>query len=465
MARIVERQDTLTVVGHADQRRFDGDSASLARAVLELLRAPLTDAQLLEGLKAQFEGVASRAGLIDELLGHLRATHAVIPHVETAAPSRPLHGTRVLLAASGAVAASFTPMLVTGLQSAGSEVRVALTPHARRFVSTRALAALTHRDVLMSLWTGKTTAPAPHIEAAEWADVVVVAPASATTLARLATGDCSEVVAATAIATKAPVVLAASMNPKMHAAPSVKRNIAQLRDDGFYLVWPSWGLEVAQTPEQRKLLLGPMLPADSLVDIVAALAPRRPTTPRPDAAFWDDHYVHGTPPWHSETLDEGLRSAMGAGRGRLLDLGCGLGTVAIEAARAGFEVTATDVSPIAIAAAKERARGVAIEFVVDDLLHSNLRATFDVIVDRAVLHTLPAASHDRYVRHVTRLLTVGGRLVLEAHCDPEEARHLGTQAFDERRLHALLAPELEIVASSASTIAGAKALRVVAVRR
>ncbi len=464
LARIVESGQTLTIVGPSDQRRFDGDSAALARAVLEFLRAPSTDAELRDGLAAQFEGVGDRPELIDALLGHLRASAAVIPHVDAVPLARPLANTRVLLAATGAVASSFTPVLVSALQGAGAEVRVALTAQARRFVSPRALEALTHHPVLTSLWKGKPSSPAPHIEAAEWADLALVAPASATTIARLATGDCSDVVAATVITTTAPKVIAPSMNPKMHDAPAVKRNVQQLRADGFHLVWPSWGLEVAADPGARRALLGPMLPVEALIDIAAALAPKRAARTRPDAAFWDDQYSRGPLGWHSDAIDTDLRDALGEGRGRLLDLGCGLGTVAIAAAQAGFDVTATDISAIALAAAKKRAGELKISFIADDLLHSGLTGPFDVVVDRAVLHTLPAETHDRYVRHLARLLPPRARLVLKVHCDPEQTRRLGTVAFDADGLQKLLAPELKIVSCADSLIAGSKALCVVAVR-
>ncbi len=457
-ARIAEHRQTLTVFGRNEQRRFDGASAVLARAVLELLRSPQSRDALLTALELQFEGVRDRSELLDELLNHLRASGSIAEHVTRhEPPSRPLAASRVALAATGAVATSFTPLLVSLLQNAGAEVRVALTRSARRFVTVRALEALTHHPIGTSLWNGTAAEPAPHLALAEWADLVLIAPASATTLSRLVQGDCSELVAAVAIATRGPVILAPSMNPAMLAAPSVRRNLDQLRDDGFHVVWPSSGFEVAARPGARTLLTGPMLPPEELVAIVRALMPTRAETPRPDAAFWDGVYAHPPSqlPWHSPTVDPDLAAVLKQGRGRLLDLGCGLGTVAIAAARLGYQVTASDVSPVALDAARAAAGELAIDFVADDFLRSTLDGPFDVIVDRAVLHTLPTAAHDRYLRQLARLLSPGARLLLKVHSDPDQTRTLGTTCFDLPRLTALLAPELQIESCLESSLPGA----------
>lgn len=455
-AAIAEREQSLAVFGRSDVRKFDGDSAALARSVLELLRSPKSREELLAGLDLQFEGVRTRPELVDELLTHLQASAAVSTYFPTPSGPGPLAGTHVVLAATGAVASAFTPVLVHQLQIAGAEVRVALTSSARRFVAVRSLEALTHHPVAASLWKGTASAPAPHIALAEWADLVLVAPASATTLARLAQGDCSELVAATAIATRAPVVLAASMNGAMLQAPSVLRNLQQLREDGFHIVWPATGFEVADRPEARIAKLGPMPSADTLVRIVCALVPRRAPAIRPKAEFWDRIYAQPVSAllWHCATLDPDLAAALKQGRGRLLDLGCGLGTVAIAAAQLGYQVAASDVSTAALTLARAAAGNAPIDFIDDDFLNSKLKGPFDTVVDRAVLHTLPVASHDRYLRQLVRLLRPGGRLLLKVHSNREEARKLGTTAFDLPRLTALLAPELHIESCTDSSLPG-----------
>ena len=147
----------------------------------------------------------------------------------------------------------------------------------------------------------------------------------------------------------------------MFDAPAVRRNLAQLRADGFHVAWPTWGHEVADAPGHRRPVLGPMLPADALVAIAAALVRPRPAPPtsatRPDDAFWDAIYAHppGALPWHSDAVDPDLAEALKAGKGKLLDLGCGLGTVAIAAAQLGYDGTASDVSPAALAQPRAKA--------------------------------------------------------------------------------------------------------------
>jgi 3-polyprenyl-4-hydroxybenzoate decarboxylase/protein-L-isoaspartate O-methyltransferase len=464
-ARIAEQRQTLTVFGPVDVRRFEGDSAALARSVLALLRVPHDRAELLAALAAEFEDVGQRPEIVDQLLGHLEACGVVGPR-SPRAESRGA-GARIVVASTGAIATAFSPLLVSLLQASGAEVRVALTRAAKKFVAPRALEALTHAPVVSSLWSGAAGEPAPHIALAEWADLVVIAPASATTIARLVRGDCSDVVSATAIATRAPVIIAPSMSPGMFDAPSVQRNLEQLKADGFHVVWPSWGVEVAEKPGARRAVFGPMLPPEELVAIIRALTPPRAVAPRPDAVFWDGVYSH-TPadqlPWHSAVLDADLEAALKEGRGRLLDLGCGLGTVAIAAAKLGYEVTASDVSSVALEGARKAAGPLPISFVADDILSSKLEGPFDVIVDRAVLHTLPSQSHDRYLRSIARLMKPGGRLMLKVHSDLAQTRMLGTQCFDESRLATLVAPELVVESCKASRLQSASALWVQARR-
>ncbi|MGH7297745.1 MAG: flavoprotein, partial [Polyangiaceae bacterium] len=152
----------------------------------------------------------------------------------------------------------------------GLRVRVAATPSALRFVSALALEALTHEAVVRSRWPVQVGAPVPHLELARWADVVVVYPATATTLSRIARGDCSSVVSALAISARAPVLLAPAMNEAMLDAPSVRRNLAQLRDDGFIVMHPSLGYEVAAAPTDRRLRYGAAPTVQNVVRVVEA---------------------------------------------------------------------------------------------------------------------------------------------------------------------------------------------------
>lgn len=268
VVRIYDHADrTVILDARGGALELRGDSAELARAVLaHLAQGPRSRGEILDHLADLSGGPITETTAIDQLLAVLKDARVITAPEASAAPTTP--GRRIVLGISGAIAAMHTPALVQALLARGHRVRVMATNDARRFVSIEALAALTHQVVSSDLWSGTPDAPVPHLELAEWAELMVIAPASATTLSRIATGDCSDLVAAAAISTRAPVLLAPSMNPAMLSAPAVARNIEQLRGDGFRIIHSAFGLEVAETPEARQPLLGPSPPAAALLDIV-----------------------------------------------------------------------------------------------------------------------------------------------------------------------------------------------------
>ncbi|MFO0626702.1 MAG: flavoprotein [Polyangiales bacterium] len=420
-----EGDDTLVLVGRTTLR-FEGDSAALARTVLALLVTPRTRAALLHAIAGEVGAPlsADEAAVVDALVDTLRRHGAV---TETPAPQGDLRvGRNVLVAVSGAVAAVDAPALVRLLQASGHAVRVAMTSSARRFVSARALAALTHAPVHRSLWSGRATEPAPHIALARWADVVAVYPCTASTLARLAAGDAADLVSATVCATAAPVLLAPSMNHAMLTAPAVQENLARLRARGVRVAHAAVGLEVADDPAHRDEMLGPaMAPAAfaRIVDAVTASLPLR-------AHDWETLYRRDLPrPWevpHDLALDELLRMfAPAESHPRMLELGCGLGEHAIARTHAGWSVTALDVSARAIAHAA--ARESVVTWVCDDVTRTRLHGRFDVVVDRGCFHTLDAAGRARCAAQVARWLRPEGVWVLKVHA--EGGPDVGTARF------------------------------------
>src|SRR5579864_4665095 len=128
-------------------------------------------------------------------------------------------------------------------------------------------------------------------------------------------------------------------------------------------------------------------------------------------------YRWGTPPWVGEARSELVRLVEG-GRlqaGKAIDLGCGEGDNAIFLAKNGFEVTAVDFAPAAIAKARRKAQlaGVKVEFVVDDLTSlRNVGGTFDLLVDYGTLDDLSPANRERYVREVLPLARPGSDFLL-----------------------------------------------------
>lgn len=159
----------------------------------------------------------------------------------TPGPDRPLAGRRIIVGVSGGIAAYKSPILVRRLRDAGADVQVVPTRGAEHFVTATTLQAVSGRPVRSSLWDTQAEAAMGHIELARWADLLVVAPATADLLARLAAGRADDLLCTLRLATRAPVLLAPAMNVAMWEHPATLRNVAQLESDGCVLVRPDSG--------------------------------------------------------------------------------------------------------------------------------------------------------------------------------------------------------------------------------
>ncbi|MBC1261726.1 bifunctional phosphopantothenoylcysteine decarboxylase/phosphopantothenate--cysteine ligase CoaBC [Synechococcus sp. BSF8S] len=149
----------------------------------------------------------------------------------------PLVGCRILVAISGSIAAVKLPALVSALAQRGAQVRCVLSPSAARLVSPVALASLSRAPCHLEEDQWSHRAPRPlHVELAEWAELVLLAPLSATSLARWVHGSGDTLLASTLLATEAPVLAAAAMNTAMWSSPGVRRNWQELQ--GFERVLP-----------------------------------------------------------------------------------------------------------------------------------------------------------------------------------------------------------------------------------
>ena len=139
--------------------------------------------------------------------------------------STPLRGRRLLVAVSGSIAAVKTPLLVSGLVKAGAEVRCLVTPSAARLVSPLALATLSRHRCYQEddEWDSSCSRPL-HIELAEWAELVLVAPLSANSLSRWSQGSAEGLLASVLLACECPVLAAIAMNTAMWNHPAVQRN-------------------------------------------------------------------------------------------------------------------------------------------------------------------------------------------------------------------------------------------------
>lgn len=148
---------------------------------------------------------------------------------------------RILLGVTGGIAAYKSADLVRRLRDVGAEVRVAMTPAAGEFVAPLTFQALSGNPVHGDLLDPAAEAAMGHIELARWADAVIIAPATADFIAKLANGFADNLLLATCLATAAPIALAPAMNQGMWSKASTASNIELLRERGFIILGPDAG--------------------------------------------------------------------------------------------------------------------------------------------------------------------------------------------------------------------------------
>ena len=148
---------------------------------------------------------------------------------------------RIILGVSGSIAAYKSPDIVRRLQDLAAEVRVILTSGGREFVSERSLQTVSKNQVHDNLWDSEAELSMGHIELAKWADVVIIAPASANTIAKLCHGKADDLLSTVILATSASIMVAPSMNQQMYASLAMKDNLALLQQRGVTIINPGFG--------------------------------------------------------------------------------------------------------------------------------------------------------------------------------------------------------------------------------
>ena len=152
-----------------------------------------------------------------------------------------MQGKRVLLGVTGGIAAYKSPDLVRRLREQGAEVQVVLTAGAREFVTAMTFQAVSGREVRSDLWDPEAEKAMSHIELARWADFVIIAPATADFIARLATGQADDLLTTLCLATDRPIALAPAMNRLMWANAATQANVATLKSRGIHVWGPGEG--------------------------------------------------------------------------------------------------------------------------------------------------------------------------------------------------------------------------------
>jgi phosphopantothenoylcysteine decarboxylase/phosphopantothenate--cysteine ligase len=148
----------------------------------------------------------------------------------------------IVLGVTGGIAAYKAPDVVRRLRDVGADVRVILTPNAARFVSPLSLAAVSDHGVIIEQWGDSGHGGVDHIELARWADLLLIAPATANMLAKLAVGLADDALSTYAIAHRGTIVVAPAMNTSMLQHPTVQMNLATLRERGVIVLDPDSGI-------------------------------------------------------------------------------------------------------------------------------------------------------------------------------------------------------------------------------
>lgn len=157
----------------------------------------------------------------------------------TTCPS--LQGRHILLGITGSIAAYKAAVLCRLLKTAGAEVRVVMTPLAKQFITPLTMATLTKNPILVEFFDPENGAWNSHVSLGEWADCYLIAPATANTLAKMATGVADNLLLTTYLSARCPVVVAPAMDLDMFAHPATQANLATLRSRGVRVVEPEAG--------------------------------------------------------------------------------------------------------------------------------------------------------------------------------------------------------------------------------
>ncbi|MBQ3961485.1 MAG: bifunctional phosphopantothenoylcysteine decarboxylase/phosphopantothenate--cysteine ligase CoaBC, partial [Muribaculaceae bacterium] len=152
-----------------------------------------------------------------------------------------LAGKNIILGITGGIAAYKAASLVRLLVKAGAEVQVIMTPNAKEFIAPLTLSTLSGKPVISEFFTANTGQWNSHVDLGLWADAMIVAPATASTIAKMANGVADNMLVTTYLSAKAPVFVAPAMDLDMFKHPTTKRNLDLLRSYGNHIIEPAAG--------------------------------------------------------------------------------------------------------------------------------------------------------------------------------------------------------------------------------
>lgn len=172
----------------------------------------------------------------------------------------------IVLGITGGIAAYKAPDLVRRLRERGADVQIVMTSSAEEFVTATALQAVSGRPIRSNLWDKEAEAAMSHIELARWADVVLIAPATAEVMARIVSGGAPDLLTTICLATEAPIALAPAMNHIMWSNPATQSNREVLEQRGIHILGPGTGSQAC-----GETGAGRMLEPDTIAATVCGL--------------------------------------------------------------------------------------------------------------------------------------------------------------------------------------------------
>ena len=176
-------------------------------------------------------------------------------------------GKTVVLGITGSIAAYKAADLASKLTQEGAVVDVVMTDSAAKFITPLTLRSITNRPVVTDMWELTTEFSIEHVALAEAADVVVIAPATANIIAKLAVGIADDMLSCTVLATEAPVVIAPAMNVNMYQNSVTQDNLTKLKDRGFTIIDPEYGRLAS-----GKMGQGRLADIDKIIDAIKQVA-------------------------------------------------------------------------------------------------------------------------------------------------------------------------------------------------
>ncbi len=212
-----------------------------------------------------------------------------------------LKGKNIILGISGGIAAYKSVVLLRQLVKGGAQVQVVMTPNAREFIQPVTLSSLSQRPVVTEFFSANTGEWHSHVSLGEWADAMIVAPATASTLAKMANGVADNMLVTTYLSARCPVFVAPAMDLDMMAHPTTTRNLATLAADGVHIIEPETG-ELAsglsgrgrmEEPEKIAAVLNAFFAADGPLAGKKVLITAGPTYERIDPVRFIGNFSTG----------------------------------------------------------------------------------------------------------------------------------------------------------------------------